>query len=221
MSAPVEIENLDGPYELIRRSLIEGLFSPGERLVESELAAQFGVSRTPVREALRRLHAEGFVTFAANKGAQVVSWTPYEVDQLYEFRAIMESYAARLACASLDSESIAKLEELTDLMDAIVIEQGDAYLDKVYRLNEEFHQIVRLAGSGPLQRSLKTLEYLPMMHRVTLRQYSARELTRSLQHHRELVEAFLARDPDWADAIMKSHVLAARNALRRAEAPFP
>ena len=82
-------------YAVIRKRILAGDFSRGERLREEELAQIAGVSRTPIREALRRLDAEGLVEFLPNRGASVTAWTEQELDDLYAARALIEGYAAR------------------------------------------------------------------------------------------------------------------------------
>ena len=91
-------------YEVIRNEIIEGRFAPGDRITEADIAEKAEVSRTPVREALRRLEAEGLIRFVPNQGAFVSSWGDDVVEETFELRALLEGYAARL-CALRASES--------------------------------------------------------------------------------------------------------------------
>ncbi len=199
-------------YEEIRRRIFSGEYPAGVRLREDELSAALGVSRTPVREALRRLDAEGLVVNIPNRGAHVASWTGEELNDIFELRALLESYAARRAATRLTAEELDRLQELTEQMDSCLDKlPSDEQYDLITRLNYEFHQGIMEAAGSQLLKSLTTSTIqIALMHR-TFRRYSRRDLERSFGHHRELVEAFRVRDAVWAETVMRSHVLAARH----------
>jgi DNA-binding GntR family transcriptional regulator len=204
---------VDVAYEAIRARISTGDFPTGHHLREEELAEIIGVSRTPIREALRRLGAEGLVEYHKNRGAQVAAWSDQDLEEIFGLRALLESYAARLAAQRLQPAELARLTELADEMDAVTATGEDGYVDVISKLNNEFHQLV-LAGAGNrrLSNLLAGLVQVPLVHR-TLSRYSEEQLLRSMAHHRELVAAFGARDPAWAESVMRSHILAARNVL--------
>ena len=118
-------------YEHLRARLLAGEFPAGSRLPEEELAAAAEVSRTPVREALRRLHAEGLVEFVPNRGAHVASWTERDLDEIFGLRALLESHAAELAAPRISGADLGRLSALQDQMDAAGRRGGTGGLDRV------------------------------------------------------------------------------------------
>src|SRR5262245_32416607 len=105
-------------YTQIRAGLLGGVFAPGERLREEDLAQRTGVSRTPVREALRRLALEGFVDLQPGRGVQVVSWSDQDLDEIFSVRALLEGYGAAQAAQRATREHVEALTALCDRMDA-------------------------------------------------------------------------------------------------------
>ena len=201
-------------YQAIRDGIIEGRFRAGARLREEEIAEATGVSRTPVREALRRLDAEGLVEFLPNRGAHVASWSSEELEQIFDLRALLEGYGAKLAAPRATAEVIAELESLADRMEATARRTSDpGAVDEVSTLNNAFHRVIlQTAGNDRLAALLSSLVELSLVHR-TFRRYSPEALARSMAHHRELIDALRAGDGPWAESVMTSHVLAARAAL--------
>src|SRR5262245_25949244 len=129
--------------EQIRGRILDGSLRPGERLVEDRLSAELGVSRVPVREALRGLSVEGLVTLLPNRGATVVEITPGTVAELVEVRALLEGLNARLAAQRHDPEIVAALEDTLARGNAAT-RSGTA--EELARLNAEFHE--RLAEAS-------------------------------------------------------------------------
>ncbi len=197
----------------LRAAILGGEIEPGARLGEVELAEQLGVSRTPVREALRRLAADGLVEVLPNRGARVAQWTPEDLDEIYELRALLESHGAARAAVRIDAAEVAVLGKLCDDMDACVRRGRKRDLDRITTLNSEFHmRILERSDSPRLGALMAAVVQVPLVAR-TFHQYSAESLARSLGHHRELVAALGARDAAWAGSVMRSHVLAARAVL--------
>ncbi|MEY4256091.1 MAG: hypothetical protein RLZZ141_1318, partial [Pseudomonadota bacterium] len=208
-------------YDLIRSLILEGRFAPGERLKEEELTDLCGVSRTPVREGLRRLAIEGLVVVTPHQGAQVAAIGDGELEEIYALRAMIEGHAAGRAALLIAEQDIAKLKALASEMEAAVRdanrhEVGAAELNARFTpANSEFHRIILDAAMSPRLAAMASLVVeIPLILR-TLARYSEEELMRSLQHHRELIAAFEARDEDWARSVMRSHVLAASHAVVR------
>lgn len=200
-------------YVMIREGIINGDYPMGDRLGEVELATALGVSRTPIREALRRLSADGLVEVEANRGARVASWTSDDLDQIYALRAMLEGHAATRAATNLSDEVVDRLEQLCEDMEAAVAAgiTEPANLDALAAGNREFHaQLMTAAGHSRLQRLTEMLFQLPLSLR-TFRLYTPTELERSMRHHREIVQALRCRDGDWAGAVMSAHIHAARH----------
>ena len=99
-------------YAAIRAGIADGRFAPNTRITEQEVAAAAGVSRTPAREALRRLHAEGLVSFTPNQGAVVTSWSIDDIDEIFELRAVLESHGAYRAASRATPKQVTRLKEL-------------------------------------------------------------------------------------------------------------
>jgi len=202
----------DMAYRLLRERILQGSLAPGDSLGETELAASLDLSRTPVRDALRRLQVEGLVSQEPNHGARVSDWSA-DVAELYEIRMLLEGHAAGRAATRLKPDELDRLEELCDEMEAERDAAGERHVDRIADLNAEFHRIsLSAAGSARLSLLTGTVIELPLVLR-TFRRYSGKDLARSFAHHRELVDAFRAGDPSWAESVMRSHISAARSIL--------
>lgn len=203
-------------YHCIRQAILEGRFAAGSRVTEHEAAALAGVSRTPVREALRRLQSEGMLEFVPNQGTVVASWTEGEIDDIFELRAMLEAYAVERATRHASEDELAALRELAEAQIEAARASGGARLEDIGRLNSLFHErLQRAAASERLQRMLVSLIEVPLVAQ-TFRKYSPDQLLRSAQHHLEIVLAMEAGDAAGAASIMRAHVLAARTAFYRA-----
>lgn len=206
---PRDRELDEGTYAQVRALITSGELAAGSWLREKTLADRIGVSRTPIREALNRLSAEGMVEISRNKGAQVVSFTPDDVAGLYDVRAGFEPHAALLAVPRLTDQDVDRLAELAAAMEDAV---RSGQLDSLSALNSAFHGLfVDRCGNRHFATALQTL-MRPAVVAHTFRKYSPEALNRSMLHHAELVAAARARDGEWAEAIMRTHILAARNA---------
>ena len=202
-------------FETIKAEIVRGRFQPGQRLKEDELTALCAVSRTPVREALRRLANEGFVVLIPNQGAQVAHLGASDLADLYELRALVESYGAARAAERISAADIATLKSL-----ARQIEDGSRTPDAraaedLAAANAAFHRIILKAAASARLEAVAQIEIEEPQALRTLIRYSPEELARSHFHHRELIAAFEARDPDWARAVMLSHIKAANHVLSR------
>jgi DNA-binding GntR family transcriptional regulator len=200
----------------VRELILHGDFPPGARLGEVELAERLGVSRTPVREALTRLAAEGLVEIAPNRGAKVSSWSVAELEAVFDLRAVLEPRITALAVPRADEEDIAALDSLAREMAEIGNPGPDQDLDALVLLNREFHgRLVTLAESPALAAALAGVVHAPIVLR-NFHTYDDAALRRSLAHHIEIVAALQARDPDWAAAVMTAHIRNARTVMVRA-----
>lgn len=196
-------------YRSVRQKIVDGTFASGKHLSTESLAALLGVSRTPVREALRRMQAEGLVVLHANRGAFVASWTRDDVDEVFDLRIVLEAHASEHAARRISDAAIEQLRELARRMEAAVASKSPSRLDALSGLNEEFHRIILAeCGQQRLAQMLNSLVEMPMVRR-TFGTYDSDELQRSMFHHRELIAAFAARDSVWASAVMRSHLCAA------------
>lgn len=202
-------------YTKIRESILSGEFPPGSRLKENELVELCGYSRTPVREALRKLASDDYIIIHSNQGAEVKTWSGDEIKDLFQLRALLEGYAAAQAAKNISLIQLEKIKLSIDEMDSILTARHstDMPVDDFLRLNQVIHHTVwEAAGSERLVSLLSRLIEQALVVR-TARQFSWERLERSQFHHLDLYSALQARDEGWADAVMKSHIHAAMDAL--------
>ncbi|WP_308467576.1 GntR family transcriptional regulator [Rathayibacter soli] len=205
--------SVDLAYRSIREQILSGEQQGGEWLRESDLATSIGVSRTPVREALRRLAAEGLVRHERNRGVQVQSWTLKDLADVYAIRSLLEPWACGMAAAG-GMADIDLLQQLADDMSATA-GRPHADLDALTELNSRFHTaILEASGNDRIRGLLASLVQLPLVWR-TFSHYTPEELRRSLTHHHELVDAIRARNATWAESVMRAHIQSAWTSVRR------
>ena len=201
--------------EGLREAILRGELAPGERLGEVETAARLAVSRTPVREALSRLAAEGLVEQAPGRGARVSSWTPDALREVFALRLLLEPHAVHLAVTRMDAATLGELDRLAE---AMLVESD---LDALVGLNHCFHDLlVQTAGSAPLATALTSVTHAAVVSR-NFHRYRPDALARSLAHHVEIVAAARAGQPEWAAAVMRSHLHNARVTMLDDATPTP
>ena len=202
----------------VRELILRGDFPPGTRLGEVELAERLGVSRTPVREALGRLAAEGLVEIVPNRGARVTSWTVAELEDVFDLRTALEPRLTALAVPRADAVAIDGLEELAAAMLAVGTPGPDQDLDALVPLNRTFHgSLAALADQPAMAGALASAIHAPIVLR-NFHTYDEASLLRSVAHHVEIVAAVRANDPAWAQAVMTAHIRNARAVMVRAAA---
>lgn len=209
---------VDKAYQTVRDGIVEGRYAGAARITELEIAQAAGVSRTPVREALRRLHAEGLVDFAPHQGAVVTAWTDADTDEVFDLRALLESYGSQRAAVHATPGQIAELRALAERQLELSQRPGGPDFGEIGDVNGRFHRkLYEASGSARLGKALASLIEAPLIMK-TMSQYTAEDLARSAHQHLEIVQAIEARDGQWAASVMRSHILAARGTLRRSEA---
>lgn len=197
----------------LRDLILGGDLAPGERLGEVELADSLGMSRTPVREALRRLSSQGLVEVTSNKGARVTAWSKRELDQVFVLRAHLEGLAAAATARLASDVQIERLDSLAVEMAAAALPLDRRDLARVTELNAAFHSLLlEVAGTTTLASALSGLIHASVLNR-TQHSFDEPAMRRSVQHHLEIVAAVRARDPEWAESVMHSHLLSARASL--------
>ena len=200
----------------LRDLIMGGELLPGARLGEVELAERLGVSRTPVREALSRLAAEGLVEIAPNRGARVATWTVAELEGVFELRSVLEPQLTAHAVPNATPADVDELDDLARRMHEVGTPGPGQDLDALVPLNRAFHdRLVTLAAHPTLATALAAAIHPPIVRRNFLT-YDEASLRRSLAHHSEIVAAVRAGDPEWARAVMTSHIANARAVMVRA-----
>jgi DNA-binding GntR family transcriptional regulator len=191
----------DRVAEALRRAIGAGRYQPGERLVEGRLAKDFGVSRIPVREALRVLAAEGVVDVQPRYGASVAVLSREAAREMIEVRAALEGLNARLAARHRDA---ALLQAVTKVLQRGNAAAAAGRLDQLTRFNAEFHDLLAKAGSnsvlGDLMRTLR--ERTQML----FPQLSAEQARRTWDEHAAILQAVIAGDADLAELLAERHV---------------
>jgi DNA-binding GntR family transcriptional regulator len=196
----------DEVYRILKSQIQTGQLAPGAHLVEDTLSAQYGISRTPVRNALRRLGEEGLVTVEPNRGAFVASWTSDDTAEVMSIRAMLESHAAALAAERRTPEHLARMREICDSMEECERARPDDFRDELARQNHDFHLTILESSASPrLYNITANLTRVPLMA-GSFQFYDDRQLKRSLDEHRELVSAIEASDSAAARAIMEAHL---------------
>lgn len=204
-------------YRLIRRAIAEGDFEPGSRLVEQRIGEMFDLSRTPVREALRALAADGLVVIERNRGAVVATMSESDIRDQYELRARLESLAAERAATRMDADGIAALDAAVADFDAgIELVSGgslDAGVDRITAANSAFHQgIIEGSQHRRLSALLVHAVDIPLVYQVFRHQTRA-ESKRSNLFHRMVRDAIAAGEAQRAGALMAEHIMQGRDCV--------
>ncbi|MBB5685450.1 GntR family transcriptional regulator [Sphingobium boeckii] len=195
----------DRAYEQIRAKILSGEFSPGSQLKEEEVAEICGVSRTPVRDAMSRLENEMFIYRTESQRSFVSEWSGGDVEEIFTLRTMLERHASSRAAERASEAMIANLRANNAAI-AEAIRQPVPDVDAFLQLNRLYHaMILEAAASDRLAMMLNRLVLQPIVHRTALR-YDRAQLERSLAEHEEIVAAIARRDPDWAGAVMTSHI---------------
>ena len=205
----------DTAYRFIRGEILTGALEPGAPLREEALAAASGVSRTPVREALRRLEAERFVQRSGTQRSFVATLSADDIAEGFTLRAMLEGHAAARAAERVTATELDTLAGHNRAIAAAVAAPG---LDTAAFVahNRAFHAVVvGAAGSARLAAMLATVVEQPIIVR-TARQYDREAIRRSHADHDELIAAFRRSDADWARAVMTAHLRRAFHAYRDA-----
>lgn len=210
--APKGQTSRETAYSAIRSRILLGQYATDIHLTEMDLARDLDVSRTPVREALHRLAAEGLVSLSPNRGVKVIGWSDREVEEIYELRALLESFGARLAATKVTKNDLDRLRDLVSEMDELNKDTSrPERFERIALLNNEFHlAILQATGKESFVTILTSLLHVPLVARTFIR-YSPQDLQRSANHHHELISALDAGDGLWAESVMRSHILAARS----------
>ncbi len=200
--------------ERLREDILAGRMAPGQRLVESDLTARFAVSRGPVREALRRLAADGLIDHWPNRGALVRRLSKREISEFFQIRVELESLAARLAADSDDAGARARF---VAAITPILADQRRRLPDYLCE-NAAFHEaLMALAGNRQL-RDLAIRLHLPLIMAQVANILTSDVLEASVREHRAIAAAILERDAETAANLMRAHLERARTlALRRDE----
>ena len=193
--------------DAVRTRVISGQLPAGTRIDQDALAAEFSVSRMPVREALRQLGAEGFVTIVPHRGAIVTALSPAEVEEIYEIRAALEGVAARHASQALTADGLDRLRKVLAAM------RNEKQIDTWVALNAEFHNAINQASMRP--RLLELIQRFREQSQPYIRLYVQRlhKSAQARKEHRAILQALADRDADRAEAAVRAHLVGTGRAV--------
>lgn len=198
-------------FEKVREDILNDVYIDGEKIVEAKLAEELGVSRTPVREALKQLELDGLVQSIPNRGVIVKGITEQDIADIYTIRIAIEGIAANWSVRRISDEEIANLKEVYELME-FYTSKGDT--DKTFELNTKFHEIIyRATRSRYMEHVLKDFQmFIKSTRSKSLK--SEGRLQEALGEHKAVLDAFLTHDADAAVAAVLAHV---NNSRKNAE----
>jgi len=211
MAKPQKTDRPQGEdaYHRIVADIRAGVLTPGDRLTETDLATRLGISRTPVREAIRQLEADGLVSHTPRVGATIRKLDHAEISELYEMRAVLEGTAARLAARAASEVELSELEAIHQTM----VRTDDTA--ELYRLNLQFHAaLLDAARNRFLVRAVQAVQKsLLILGRSTMEQSD--RAAAALAEHGVILTALQARDAEAASAATVAHIEAAHRARLR------
>lgn len=195
----------------IRDMIRRGTLKTGDRILEEPMCAAMGVSRTPLREALRLLTAEGLIRSIPNRGSYVAQPSTDDVAEMFFVMSVLEGTCARLCAQHLEPAGLRRLDHLFERLEEHCRAQDR---EKYMAVNHRFHSLVQeLAGNRVLGGVIDGLRRRILLHRY--RQiYQPHRLNASMQEHRDLQRAFRERDPAAAESCMRTHLMRQFEALR-------
>jgi DNA-binding GntR family transcriptional regulator len=190
--------------ERLRNLVVEDVLKPGQKVPEKELCESFGVSRTPLREALKVLASEGLVNLQANRGARVAEVTREEINNTFPVLAVLEQLAGELACRNLDEAGIAKIEERhSAMLQAFSVRDRPSY----FQANQDIHNaLIRGARNEILATQHRVLE--ARVRRVRfMTNLSSERWAEAIEEHEEMMTRLRSRDAEGLGRIMKTHMM--------------
>jgi DNA-binding GntR family transcriptional regulator len=204
VAAPIQRRPLHNELvDRLRHMIIEGDLAPGEKLSEKDLCIQFGVSRTPLREAMKVLASEGLVQLTPNRGGTVARLTLADLDEAFPIMGALEALSGELACRNITDAEVARIEELHRRM---VRKYEAGALRDYFKLNEQIHQMILDAARNPTLSQMQ----LSLSGRVRRARYMANmspaRWARAVEEHENILEALAARDGKRLAVLLKDHL---------------
>jgi DNA-binding GntR family transcriptional regulator len=193
----------DNTLKELREAILDGKLKPGERLIERDIAGKLGISRTPVREAIRKLELEGLVTQVLGKGVVVAKISFEEVIEIYNIRAVLEGLAAKLAAEKINLQIRNKLKMLISEMETAIRNDDQ---DKMSRLNTEFHEVIYKSARSPrLYQMLSNMSEYVEKFAKTGYKWPGR-ISEATKEHEQIAEAIIDRNGSLAQQFAIAHI---------------
>jgi len=191
-------------YRILKEKIIKGNFLSGEKILEVNISKQLGVSRTPVREALRELSAEGFVKMEPNLGMVVVDFSLEELKEVLETRILLEGFAASVAAEKINKQEIAKLEEIIRKMNNCICKNDVIVYSN---LNAKFHGLIlNICGNKRMMKICTNLSDSEHRFKIRSLRDNPERLKYSLKEHQKILEALKKKDSEQANKLSKKHI---------------
>jgi DNA-binding GntR family transcriptional regulator len=190
-------------FHKIREDILEGKYAAGEPLTEVAISQNLGVSRTPVREALKQLELEGLVTSIPNKGTVVSGISKQDIIDIYEIRSLIEGLAARWAATKITDEQLKQLEEIIELTEFYTEKNN---MEHLHELDTQFHEVIyEASNSKPLKHILSDFHHYAQRVRMQSIATPGRA-KKSTEEHKAILEAIKNRNPEEAERLTNLHV---------------
>ncbi|RZN34512.1 GntR family transcriptional regulator [Bradyrhizobium sp. Leo121] len=196
----------DRAYETLKQRLVGGLYPPGMQLREEPLANEFGLSRTPIRAALKRLVVDGLATADNGQGVRAAEWSERDIEEIFQIRILLEPLAAQFAAERGNDALLKELASCNRTMASAVAKPGPQSIVKIQEANRTFHHLLLDHAGAPRLRSiLDTLIEMPVITR-SFQLYTRDELKQSLHQHEDLTQAISSKNGELARDIMQLHL---------------
>lgn len=194
-------------FQKLRESILTGMYKEGEELREITIGEELGVSRTPVREALRQLELEGLVKIIPNKGAYVTGISGKDVQDIYKIRSMLEGLCAKWATEHITPSQVEELEEIILLSEFHSGKETDGKMKQVSELDGKFHKVMYEASNSRILEHLLSdfHKYVQMARKASIKEKDRVE--KSIQEHRQILDAIKQKDGARAERLANTHIL--------------
>lgn len=202
-------------FQIIRDNILEGKYKEHEELRENTIGKELGVSRTPVREALRQLELEGLVSITPNKGAYVTGISPKDAGDIFIIRSMLEGLSARWATGNITQEQLEELEEILMLSEFYAKREDGSMSEQVAELDGRFHAILYEASDSRILGRILTdfHKYVQQARKASV--LSPERARKSIREHRQILRAIKEKDADLAEQLANEHILHVIQNLKR------
>jgi len=199
-------------FEELEESILNGMIKPGEHLTEMKLSSELGVSRTPIREAIRMLEQKGLVQIIPNKAVVVLGINEKDLEDIYTMRMYIEGLGSRWAAINITEEQIKELAEIVDLQEFY---QTKNSTEQINQLDSKFHEkIFEFSNSRTLQHTLSDLHHM-IQHYRHISFNSSGRADKAIEEHRQIFDALANHDQDAAEKLTIQHIANAKENLLR------
>lgn len=208
----MEVKTIRGQvYQILRDEICSGKYAPGTRLQEQELAERIGVSRSPVREALKTLAGDGLLIEVPNKGVFTKTFTDRDIDEIFDMRLMLETYSIHRCSGSLTS---ARIQQLFDVLAQLEKTHTAGDLGTYVEFDETFHRLlVEMSENSLVQLTYERVRSMNQQFRV-LSLSSQKRFDESLTEHSQIAEALAVRDLNGAERVLRTHLELARDMIK-------